>query len=309
MKFASAPAKAILLGEHAVVYGQPAIAVPVTQLRAKVTVEPGGEGVRLIARDLGHSHIVGEGSPPESLKPLVALVESTLDYLGGERPALTITVESAIPIARGLGSGAAVSVALVRGLAAHWERRLDPQEVSALVYEAERFHHGTPSGIDHTVIAYGRPIYFQRGQEPQFLRVGRPFLLAIADSGVESPTKAVVEEVRQARDREPRRYEALFKEIGALVQEAKKALEEGELDRLGHLMDRNHPLLRDLGVSSPSLDGLVRAAKKAGAIGAKLSGAGQGGCVIALVREENREEVASALRGEGAQMTIVTEVS
>lgn len=307
-----APGKVILFGEHAVVYGRPAIAVPVTQVGAQVSVERGvgGGGVLIQAKDLGLSHTMGESPVDEALEPVVSLVESSLEYLGVRfPPPLVITITSTIPIARGLGSGAAVSIALVRGLSEHFGRELGPEEVSALVYEAEKFHHGTPSGIDNTVISYGRPIHFVRGQPPQILKVGKPFLLAIGDSGVESPTRVVVEEVRRRWEREPSKCEPLFDQIGRVAERAKKEMEGGNLERLGSLMDENQALLQELGVSSPQLDGLVKAAREAGALGAKLSGAGRGGSVIALIEKRSREAVMAALERGGAQRVITTEVS
>jgi len=310
MVVAFAPGKVILFGEHAVVYGRPAIAVPVTQVGAQVSVERGAGGILIQAEDLGLSHTMGESPVDEALKPVVSLVESTLEYLGvHDLPPLVITITSTIPIASGLGSGAAVSTALVRGLSEHFGQKLRPEEVSTLVYEAEKFHHGTPSGIDNTVISYGQPIYFVRGQPPQTFKVGKPCLLAIGDSGVESPTKVVVEEVRRRWGREPARYEALFDQIGQIAERAKGEMEEGNLEGLGALMDENQALLRDLGVSSPQLDGLVKAAREAGALGAKLSGAGRGGSVIALIVERIQEAVVTALERGGAQRVIVTEVS
>jgi len=311
MAVAFAPGKVILFGEHAVVYGRPAIAVPVTQVGAQVTVERGvGGGILIQAKDLGLSHTMGQAPVDEALEPVVSLVGSTLEYLGVRLPPpLVITITSSIPIARGLGSGAAVSTALVRGLSEHFGRELGPEEVSDLVYEAEKFHHGTPSGIDNTVISYGRPIYFVRGEPPQIFKVGKPFLLAIGDSGVESPTKVVVEEMRRRWEREPSRYETLFDQIGRVVERAKEKMEEGNLEGLGSLMDENQALLWDLGVSSPRLDGLVKVAREAGALGGKLSGAGRGGSVIALIEERAREAVMTALKREGAQRVIATEVS
>lgn len=307
---AFAPGKVILFGEHAVVYGRPAIAVPVTQVRAQVSVEKGIDGISIQAKDLGLSHTLGESPVDEALEPVISLVESTLEYLGVHgSPPLIITITSTIPIARGLGSGAAVSTALVRGLSDYFGRELGPEKVSALVYEAEKFYHGTPSGIDNTVISYEQPIYFVRGTPPQFFKVGKPFLLTIGDSGVESPTKVVVGEVRRRWEGKPYKYERLFDRIGWIAEGAKEEMEKGNLERLGSLMDENQALLAELGVSFPQLDLLVRIAKEAGALGAKLSGAGRGGCVIALIEERRREEVAAALEQGGAQRVIVTEVS
>ncbi len=178
----------------------------------------------------------------------------------------------------------------------------------ALVYEVEKLHHGTPSGIDNTVIAYGQPVYFVRGQPPQTFPIGRPFTLAIADSGIASPTRIAVGDVRRAWEQEPARFEALFDRVAAAVEAARAAIAAGEPERLGRLMDENHALLQETGVSCPELDALVTAARAAGATGAKLSGGGRGGNMIALVTESTASRVAGALRAAGAVHVIVTKV-
>jgi len=309
---AYAPGKIILVGEHAVVYGRPAVAVPVTQVRAQATVGDAGkgQGITIVATDLGQRLLLRgeEGWPSED--PLATTVIATLKYVGlSLEQDLTITVKSDIPIARGLGSGAAVSTAMVRAVAAHFSRNLSPQEVSQLVYEAERLHHGTPSGIDNTVIAHERPVYFVQGQTPQTLAVGRTLRLLIGDTGEPSPTKAVVGAVRRQWRRSQGRYESIFDEIGEIALRVRRSLEEGDIAEMGRLMNENHQLLRELDLSSPLLDSLVTAARDGGALGAKLSGAGRGGNVIALVTEEVRPEVERALLSAGAERVIGTEVS
>jgi len=311
MTTANAPGKIIVFGEHAVVYGRPAIAVPVTQVQAQVTIEQGeeGQGIVIVARDLGRILMVGEGETNDVVSPLQAVVASTLEYLGlGLEHDLTITIESTIPIARGLGSGAAVSTAMTRALAGYFARELTGQEVSGLVYEAETLYHGTPSGIDNTVIAYERPVYFIRDQKLETFCVRKPLLFLIADTGLESPTKTVVGAVRQAWERSKDRYEALFDSVGDVAVRARRALEKGEVEQVGRLMDENHRLLQTMGVSSFELDALVEAARHTGALGAKLSGAGRGGNMIALVTPQTCERVKDALEKEGAQSVIQTGV-
>lgn len=313
----SAPGKVILFGEHAVVYGRPALAVPVTQVRAEATVEPGleGAGPVIYAEDLREEVIVAD-APADH--PLAAAVRMALAQLGlAEPPSWKVTVHSTIPVASGLGSGAAVSAAIVCALADAAGRALAPPEVSALVFEVEKLHHGTPSGVDNTVIAYGHPVYFARrgGRPPEPahtvffpVRIGRPFQLAIANSGIASPTRVAVEDVRRACQREPARFEGLFDGIARVVEAARIAISEGEPERLGPLMDENHALLSEMGVSCPELDGLARAARRAGAAGAKLSGAGRGGNLIALVTEQTAGPVTAALRAAGAVDVIITTV-
>jgi mevalonate kinase len=302
----------ILFGEHAVVYGQPALAAPVTQVRATASVEdaPTGRGLCIDAADLRLRRQVQQAlTPDDPLYAIAATVRHTLDALGVEgRPDLALCVSSSVPMGRGLGSGAALATAIVRALALHLGHPLQAQEVSDLVYQTEVIHHGTPSGIDNTVIAFEQPVYFVKEQSIQILQVGRPFWLAIGDTGIASPTRDVVGDVRRRWQREPARYEDLFDRIGAIAVSARDALASGQIAKLGRLMDENQALLERLDVSCPELDGLIQAARQAGATGAKLCGAGRGGNMIALVAQENAESVAAALRQARAVNVIVTEV-
>jgi len=299
--------KVILCGEHAVVYGRPALAVPVTQVRAEAVVEPAapGAGLMLYAADLGEEVRLSTADPES---PLAVAARLTLAHLGLAEPDWRIIIRSTIPVASGLGSGAAVSAALVRGLAAAAGRTLSPEVVSALAYEVEKLHHGTPSGIDNTVIAYEQPVYFVRGRPPQPFAIGSPFRLAIADSGIRSPTRVAVGDVRRAWEQAPARYEALFDRVAAVVEAARIVIAGGRPAELGPLLDANHALLQEMGVSCERLDVLAAAARGAGALGAKLSGGGRGGNVIALVGDDMAEAVSAALCAAGARRVILTHV-
>ena len=307
-----APGKVILFGEHSVVYGRPAIAVPVTQVRARATVEDArqGQGILIRATDLHLEHRYG--TPLKSdhpADPLDATVRYTLGRLGIESiPDLNLTVSSTIPIARGLGSGAAVATAIVRALLQHLGQALAAQDISDLVYQVEVIHHGTPSGIDNTVVAFEQPVYFVKGQPIEMMRVARPFSLVIGDTGVSSPTKVVVADVRRLWQKDRTRYDTWFDDMGAIATRAKEAITAGQITRLGPLMDENHELLQAIGVSSPALDRLVSAARAAGASGAKLCGAGRGGNMIALAAPQRAKNLAAALRNAGAVSVIVSKV-
>ncbi len=328
---ASAPAKLILCGEHAVVYHRPAIALPLPGIRARVRVSPArpGSGVVVQARDLHRRWNIAD----EPVSPLSELIAGTLAQLGSPRPDLRISIRSAIPIASGMGSGAAVATALVRALAAYLGRTLDAAAVSALVYASERRFHGTPSGVDNTVIAYEQPIWFQRTKDEgpknndaspdssfvlrlspntlpliEPIAIARPLALLVGDTGVRSATRAPFGEVRERWQAGPARYEALFDQVGALVLAARGCLAAGHTRQLGQLLTQNHALLQQIGVSSPELDALVEAALGAGALGAKLSGAGWGGVMLALVTPARQPAVARALEAAGARRVIPTTV-
>ena len=308
MFLATAPGKVILVGEHAVVYGRPAIAAPVWQTVATATIAPAapGSGCHIIAPDVGLALRLADAGDDE---PLAVVTRLALARLGITRaPDWQITLHSDIPIASGMGSGTALSTALVRAVMLGAGHAAEPAEVSDLVYESERFYHGTPSGIDNTVVAYGMPIWFVKGQPPEPFVPAQPISLAIADSGIRSPTKETVGDVRRAWSEDPARYEDIFDEIGRTVLAARHALEAGDSLELGRVMDANQTLLERLDVSSPVLATLIGAARKAGALGAKLSGGGRGGNMIALVDDRVMRPVCDALAAAGARRVIVTQI-
>ncbi|MBC6934257.1 MAG: mevalonate kinase [Chloroflexi bacterium] len=308
---ASAPAKVILCGEHAVVYNQPAIAIPVSDLRVTVRIQrhqSGAPGLRLIAGDLerflpSNVSFHEEQAVTDALELTVRLVLETLKC---SLPGLTATIESQIPVASGLGSGAAVSAALGRALSAALGNPLDNPTLNTIVYEVEKIHHGTPSGIDNTVIVYEQPIFFVRNHPIQTFTAAAPFTLLIADTGRGALTKVAVGDVRRLYETEPERIKPILSAIGDLVTLARGAIENGDLTRLGALMTQNHAYLQQLTVSSDELDQLVRAALDAGALGAKLSGGGRGGNMIALVMPENKSAVRAALVRSGAKYVYET---
>jgi len=308
--YASAPGKIILFGEHAVVYGRPAVAVPVTQVKARAVITPNPLSsagvVQIDAPDVELRTSLDQLRDDHPLKIAIQGVFSTLNI--SKPPSLTIRITSTIPLASGLGSGAAVSVAIVRALSAFLGKPLPDELVSDLAYQVEKAYHGTPSGIDNTVITYAKPIFFVRGQSIQFIEVKKPFTILIGDTGVKSRTAEVVGAVRHRWQAEPAPYEQLFDEIGAVARESQKAVQSGEPGEVGPLMNRNHALLQKLGVSSPELDRLVSAALEAGADGSKLSGAGWGGNMIAIAGSEKALEVEKAIIAAGASGTIVTTV-
>jgi mevalonate kinase len=297
---ASAPAKIILFGEHAVVYGIPAIAIPVPALQAVAHAHAAPAGQGLVIRALDRGVVLPVDLARQAEDALVETAHLVLQQLALPTPDLTIELSSTIPMASGLGSGAAVSTALARVLAAAVGQPLDDATLNSIIYEIEKRHHGTPSGIDNTVIVYQQPIYFVREQPIERLNVGGTFRFVIGDTGQAASTKVAVAAVRELYQRQRDYVEPMFNTIGNLVQAARAALEGGDVAALGELMTRNHAILQKLTVSSDELDRLVEAAMKVGALGAKLSGGGRGGNMIALVTEETSAAVAAALMAAGA---------
>lgn len=299
---AQAPGKTILCGEHAVVYGQPAIAIPVTQVQARavVTANPRGAAnqIHIIAPDIQLDDYLENLAESHPIKRLFTSLRHSLNL--SHFPAFDLRITSTIPIAGGMGSGAAVSVAVLRAVSQFLGHPMNNEQISSLTFEVEKSYHGTPSGIDNTVITYARPIFFIRGQPFETLHAIHPLTFLIADSGVRSETATVVGDVRQAWKKNPEHYEALFHAIGTLTVQVRRRLERGPTEEIGGFLTANHQLLQELGVSSPELDRLVNAALAAGAQGAKLTGAGRGGNILALVGEDKMASVSQALRDAGA---------
>ena len=307
---ASSPGKVILFGEHAVVYERPAIAVPVAQVKTKVTIL--AEPLKSPGSVLIESPAIGLHADLDTLPaddPLALAIHHTQAALNVDHlPAMTIRITSSIPVAAGLGSGASVSVALTRALAAFLGNPLPDEKVSLIAYQVEKKHHGNPSGIDNTVITYAQPIFFTRGQPFELIPVAEPFTLIIADSGIKSPTILAVADVRKCWLENQVFYESLFDKIGVITQQARRFISNGPCHLLGPLMTANQDLLKQIGVSCPELDFLITTALDAGALGAKLSGSGRGGNMIALVAPDLSGKVSSALTQAGATHTLVTQV-
>jgi mevalonate kinase len=308
MSNSSAPGKIILFGEHAVVYGRPALAVPVTQVHTEADVSDSPHaGIWINAPDV---NLHAELNTLPSDHPLASVIHNFL-FLSrvSPFPNLDINITSTIPVASGLGSGAAVTVALTRALSSHLNFPLTDEQVNAFAYEIEKLHHGTPSGIDNTVVTYAKPVYFIKGQSIETFKVGSPFTVVIGDTGISAPTKESVGDVRKLWEADKPKWESVFDEVGWIAKEARESIERGKMKELGELMNRNHSLLQQLTVSSSELDALVSAACNAGALGAKMSGGGRGGNMIALVTPEMAKTISNSLKEAGARNIIITQVS
>ena len=293
----AASGKVILLGEHAVVYGRSALAAPIP-LAVEARVAEAREGVRLSIPRWGVEQPMPPGDgQPGGASSILAMLVRRLDL--ADR-AMTIEVVPHVPPAMGLGGSAALAVAVLRALDAHFQLGLSDEEVNGLAFECEQAAHGRASGVDNTVATYGTPLLYRNGEPPTFEPINppQPLPLVIGIGSKASLTADTVAGVRTAWQRRPARYEALFDQIEALTQASVEAVREGALDDLGELMNLCHGHLNALQVSTPELERMLDIARANGAIGAKLTGGGGGGSIVALAPEA-AGRVSEALRAAG----------
>lgn len=278
--------KVILFGEHAVVYGVPAIAAGIHRGAKARCSKTATSSISINGTTIGQ-----EEAPQKALQE----VETFL----GVGPA-RVDLDLELPPGAGLGASAALGVATVRGLADLFERPLDERKVFHAAQTWERVFHGNPSGIDVAAAQSGRPIRFSRSAEPEALLMNKSLLLVIAQAGPPASTKEMVDGVARLKERNPRQFEKTIDAIKSLVENATLLLRSGDLGAVGKLMDLNHMLLAGWMLSTQELEEACRRAREQGALGAKLTGSGGGGCVIALAGEaENPED-------EGRAETIMS---
>jgi hydroxymethylglutaryl-CoA reductase len=292
--------KIILLGEHAVVYGRHAIAVP-APMTIKALVEDCESGIHLLIPRWGVEYQLA--STPEERRSFERPAGVVLDQLGLSDRGMRIEVFPEVPRSMGLGGSAAMAVAIVRALDKHFRLGLSDEEVNRLAFESEKVAHGNPSGLDNTLACYGRPLVFRAGEPPlvEPLNIRQPIPGVIGMTGFEGLTAKTVGRVRAAWKKDPKLYERIFDQIDTLTLRAIQAIQDNDLPALGELMNVCHGLLNALQVSSPELEQLVDVARANGALGAKLTGGGGGGSIIAICTEEQQNRIVNAIRGAGYQ--------
>lgn len=302
--------KLILFGEHFVVYKVPAL---VGAVAAYTDCECE------IVDDNNNDDSAGGGFTVIDNRPAVPgykvkkqdeadqAIRLVLEYLKidtQQQQRLKLTFGGDLTCVSGIGASAAQVVSLARALNAEYQLRLSLDEINAAGYQGEKGYHGTPSGIDNTASTFGGILRFQRTDgEPIFVKkkLAQPIRIVYASTGITASTTAVVGDVRAKKDSDPTWFEGLMKQYIEIVTQGETALQEGDMTKLGQLLNENHALLQQLTVSCPELDDLVDAARAAGALGAKMSGTGRGGLVLALTpTEELQDAVAAALQAKGA---------
>ncbi|MES1928475.1 3-hydroxy-3-methylglutaryl-coenzyme A reductase [Salinisphaera dokdonensis CL-ES53] len=301
--------KIILLGEHSVVYGRHAIAAPIP-LHIRAEVKPQPEHTDLMIPRWGVEMRLSE--PERSVSSLHASITLIAERLDLADRGMRIDVFPHIPRANGLGASAALAVAVIRAMARCFEVDISEREISNLAFDCEKIAHGTPSGIDNTLATFGRPILFRKENalaraEIRDLSTPAPIPVVIGLSGVATLTMQTVGSVRAAWEKNPARYESIFSQIDALALAGADALKKGDIAELGELMNIDHGLLNALQVSSREIEELVEIARQNGALGAKLTGGGGGGAMIAIAEPERTQPIASAMRSAGYN-TFITEI-
>jgi len=306
---ASAPGKVILVGEHFVVEGVPAIAAALN-LRTRVTAFTIQENIiRVYSKDLRLKEIFREGhiKKDSPLYPIFVAANLAREHAGIDH-GLELNIESELPLSAGMGSSAAVSVATAAAVIA-LKKNLEKEVVSSIAYEAEKIVHKKPSGIDNTISTYGGAILYSKNKGFEKIEINlKDAALVLADTGIPRNTGVMVEKVRKLKARYGAILDLIYASAEALVYEASKAIEVGDVKALGELMNINHGLLSAIGVSIGKLEELIYTARQAGAVGAKITGAGGGGLIVALCYKKDVEKVENAL-SRVAQRVYVTAIS
>jgi mevalonate kinase len=291
--------KIILLGEHAVVYGYPALAAALDRgVTIAPVATPAGGPLRLELR------VWNVAVAADDDHPVARSLAAVADALGAGRPPLSLIGDAQIPPGAGLGSSAALAVAVARAVLTHLQR---PVELAALTRAAgasEALVHGRPSGVDVALAIAGGVGVFRRSTGLVPLTGVPPLRVLVGPSGAPRSTAAMIDRVAEATG--GRTDDARLRELGALTDTATAALRAGDRAALGAAMNRAHGLLADLGVSTPALDALCDAARAAGASGAKLTGAGGGGAVIAVAPPGREPAILAAWKQAGVDGFVAT---
>ncbi|RYG74162.1 mevalonate kinase [Lentibacillus lipolyticus] len=292
-----AHSKLILIGEHAVVHGQPAIALPFPLVGVEAVVDYVPGSVKLDST-FYHGPI---DSAPDSLDGLTNCIRATVEKLDLPCANLLIRIKSSIPPGKGLGSSASVAIAVIRSLFAYAEQDYTEDDILELADISERYAHGEPSGIDTLTITSELPVWYEKEQPIDRIEPKGDFYFIVADSGRMADTRSAVESVAKLIKSAPKRIQTKLDRLGDITHRARHALESASKHLLGQMLNEAQKELEALGVSDAGLNRLIYFAQQEGALGAKLTGGGNGGCVIALARNEvHSRQLSEKLKKFGA---------
>jgi mevalonate kinase len=296
--------KTILFGEHFVVHGIPGIASAVDSA-TDAEVKKTQKGINVMDERTGAKGYA-EKKKLQQLESIERMLKAM--KLDPKKVAMDIWLGGNLPGFSGLGASAASSVAIARAIAEEFNLTLSDEKINDVAYEAEKAYAGNPSGIDNTAATFGGLIWFEKNlgggsNTIEQLGIREPVEIIIGNTGIVANTKAMVAGVAERKEQNPEEYGTIFRQAEELAHKGRKALEKFDLKQVGELMNENHRLLQEIEVSCKELDYLVDLARKQGAFGAKMTGGGGGGCMLALTPEKMlQEKVASAIENEGFEV-------
>ncbi|WP_311407693.1 mevalonate kinase [Liquorilactobacillus uvarum] len=296
-------AKIILIGEHSVVYGQPAIALPLSKVKTKVHIKDSSNGPRIL-----HSrYFDGElKNSPTSLSGIKHLINYILNAHSMMNSSFIMTITSDLPAERGMGSSAAAAIAVVRALYTYFGWHLTHSKLLQLANIAEKDIHGNPSGLDAATSASSQPVWMIKNKELFPLPINLNACLLICDSGIRGRTGEAVSSVKKRLETDPEATQALINKLGELAFAARQQIANDDPSGLGETFNIAQSQLAALGVSNKQLDDLIKTSLAFGALGSKLTGGGRGGCFISLVRnQKSAKEIARQLRKKGVTETWI----
>lgn len=292
-----AHSKVILVGEHAVVHGQPAIAIPFPLVGVESVIEH-VNGEIYLDSELYKGPL---DLAPKALSGIAKTIYQTLKVLNLPGRNMLIRISSSIPPGKGLGSSASVAIAIVKSLFAYSNTTFTNEQLLELANISETYAHGAPSGIDSLTITSSSPIWYRKNAPIEYIAPKGEFYFVVADTGQMADTKTAVSTVKQLLKLAPKKVYSQIERIGDITYQAREALEKSGKHLLGRLLDEAQKELESIGVSNTSLNRLIRFAKQEGALGAKLTGGGNGGCIIALAQNEmHAKQLGEKLKQIGA---------
>ncbi|TPR20171.1 mevalonate kinase [Apilactobacillus timberlakei] len=300
--FGKSHAKIILMGEHSVVYNQPAIALPIPKIELKIKINEIDAGQLLNSK-----YYIGPiQSVPNDLLGIKNLVNTILTKINKTDESFEMIIDSEIPSERGMGSSAATSIAIIRALYNYFDTNISKEELLKLSDVEETITHGNPSGLDSATTGADNPVWFIRNNTLEEINFNLNATLVIADSGIKGRTDIAINYVKQQLINDNKRTQKSINKIGNLVTKARQDIEKNNPEELGILMSENQKELKNLKISNSKIDELVEIANINGSLGTKLTGSGLGGCIIALARNDNEaESIANALTKAGALDTWI----